>query len=280
MKQLVAPGKMLISYGPVELSLIAYCKDKGADELVKMGAEMVPLLLKDLALYKNELKKNYKEINISGNLPEIVRQLFESVAAFKDPHFTPMVAVASTIAGMIADKMFERGATKVIVNNGGDIAVRLKKGETTRVGLAPSITEQKPTHFLDLIGENDIRGICTSGFGGRSFTKGIASAAIAFSHDNGLSDVAATMIGNHTFAPDKAITKVLAEKIDPETDLVGYKVTDSIGNISDETKKIALKNGLEKAQELKERNLIKGAVIFVQDYYGMIPSGIVKKLYI
>jgi hypothetical protein len=45
-----------------------------------------------------------------------------------------MVAVASSVAGMVADEIFAAGAAKVIINNGGDIAIRLGAGEVVKVG--------------------------------------------------------------------------------------------------------------------------------------------------
>jgi ApbE superfamily uncharacterized protein (UPF0280 family) len=189
-----------------------------------------------------------------------------------------MVAVASSVAGMVADKVFAAGAAKVIINNGGDIAIRLGTGEVVKVGLAPSVFEQDPSHYIMITEEMGIQGVCTSGFGGRSFTKGIASAAIAFSHDNGFSDVAATLIGNNTFTSSAQIEQEFAEKIYPDTDLVGHKVTTSVGDLSLETKKLALKNGLKSAKDLIERDLITGAVVFVQDIYGMLPAGIAQSL--
>lgn len=278
MQQLVAPGKVLVSYGPVELSIVAYKDGKGVDDLALRGAEMIPQLLKKISPHKERLKKSYSQIEVKEDDPEIIKKMCHSVAAFEAPSFTPMVAVASSMAGMVADEILAAGASKVIINNGGDIAIRLRPGEVSKVGLAPSVFEQDPSHYIMVTEETEIKGICTSGFGGRSFTKGIASAAIAFSHDNGLADVAATLIGNNTFSPSAQIKQEFAEEIYPDTDLVGHKVTTSVGDLSLETKKSALKNGLKSAKDLMEKDLITGAVVFVQDIYGMLPAGIAQSL--
>lgn len=280
MIQIVAKGRILVSYGPVELSIIAEIDGHGATELALLGTEAIPKVLKDLAPHQQLLKQSYSQIEVSGDYPEIVKRMYQSVATIGDPTITPMAAVAGSIAGLVADHIFNSGASKVIVNNGGDIAIRLKPGQMTKVGLAPSIKFQKPSHYINITADSKIAGIASSGFGGRSFTKGIASVASIISFDVGIADVAATLIANHTFAQDIKIEQVLAEKIYPDTDLKGEKVTVKVGELSAETKKIALANGLKKAKDLYGRGLIIGAVIFVQGLYGMFPLDIVKRLQI
>lgn len=278
MWQIVAEGRVLVSYGPVELSIIAEKDGKGITKLALLGAEAVPLLLKDLAPYQKMMKQYYPDIEMQANYPEIVKRMYQSVVAIGDSTFTPMAAVAGSIAGMVADIIFNHGATKVIVNNGGDIAIRLKPGERTKVGLAPSVEFQKPSHFITITNDSKITGITSSGFGGRSFTKGIASVATVFSSDVGIADVAATLIANHTFVQNTSIEQAFAEDIYPDTDIIGEKVTVKVGELSTETKKSAISNGLRTTKNLYDRGLIIGAVIFVQGLYGMVPKNIVQTL--
>ncbi len=272
MWQIVSNGRVLVSYGPVELSIIAEIDGQGVTDLAILGAETVPKILKELAPYQQELKQCYPQIELKEDYPDIVKRMYRSVAKIGDPTFTPMAAVAGSVAGTIADMIYEAGATKVIVNNGGDIAVRLQPGEMTKVGISPSIDSQHPTHYVTITGDSKIRGIASSGFGGRSFTKGFASVATVFSDDIGIADVAATLIGNHTFTQTPKITQVFAEEIYPDTDLKGEKITVEVGDISFDTKKIALKNGLLTAEKLRNQELILGAVVFVQGVYGMVPK--------
>jgi ApbE superfamily uncharacterized protein (UPF0280 family) len=69
--------------------------------------------------------------------------MLESVRAVGDARLTPMAAVAGTIADGVADFLFSRGMTKVIVNNGGDIAVRLKAPNAVRVGLREDVNSEE-----------------------------------------------------------------------------------------------------------------------------------------
>ena len=59
--------------------------------------------------------------------------MWAAVSMIGDSDLTPMAAVAGTIADATADFLVESGLTRVIVNNGGDVAVRLTKGETVSV---------------------------------------------------------------------------------------------------------------------------------------------------
>ena len=63
----------------------------------------------------------------------LAESMVESVQALCEKDLTPMAAVAGTIADGVADFLFDRGMTKVVVDNGGDIAARCKEGESVRV---------------------------------------------------------------------------------------------------------------------------------------------------
>ena len=110
-----------------------------------------------------------------------------------------------------------------------------------------------------------IGGVATSGLGGRSFTKGIASAATALSKSAALADAAATVIGNFTNVDDPRIRRSLAERIYPETDIIGEWVTTEVRGSSQEKIEEAVKEGLSKAHSICKRRLIKGALIAVKN---------------
>ena len=121
------------------------------------------------------------------------------------------------------------GATRVIVNNGGDIALRAPAGERVRVGVVSDLAARRVTHTLDVAGGSGTGGVATSGFGGRSLTKGIASAAVALAATAAAADALATSLANATNADDPAIRRCLAEELDPGTDIRGHTVTAAVG---------------------------------------------------
>ncbi len=129
----------------------------------------------------------------------LVHTMWAAASIIGDDDLTPMAAVAGTIADATADLLAESGLTRVIVNNGGDVAVRLAKGEKVSVGIRPDVNRPRISHRLFLAPEMDIGGVCTSGLGGRSFTRGIASAATVFANRAAIADAAATAVANATF---------------------------------------------------------------------------------
>jgi ApbE superfamily uncharacterized protein (UPF0280 family) len=110
-----------------------------------------------------------------------------------------------------------------------------------------------------------IGGVATSGLGGRSFTKGIASAATVLSKNASFADAAATVVGNFTNVEDRSIQRALAERIYPDTDISGEWVTIEVGQLSDEKIGEALRNGLSKASSISQKGLMKGALLAVKD---------------
>jgi ApbE superfamily uncharacterized protein (UPF0280 family) len=106
-----------------------------------------------------------------------------------------------------------------------------------------------------------IGGVATSGLGGRSFTKGIASAATVLSKTASFADAAATVIGNFTTVEDPNILRTLAEKIYPDTDIPGEWVTIRVGELSQEKIEKALDESLSKAYGIIQKGLINGALI-------------------
>ena len=129
-------------------------------------------------------------------LPEngLAQRMIESVRAIGDMDLTPMAAVAGTIADGVADWLFARGPTKVVVDNGGDIAIRLAAGETATVGIRPQINCSDISHIAYLDERRLSWGVTTSGRGGRSFTRGIASAVTVIAENASINIAAGTPI--------------------------------------------------------------------------------------
>jgi hypothetical protein len=126
------------------------------------------------------------------------------------------------------------------------------------------IDAKRPAYLITIDSTMRMGGVATSGLGGRSFTKGIASAATVLSQTASFSDAAATVIGNFTNVEDTNIARSLAEAIYPETDIAGEWVTIRVGRLSQEKVKEALNKGLSKSDAMCERGLIHGALIALQ----------------
>ncbi len=187
--------------------------------------------------------------------------MVEAAAAVEAADLTPMAAVAGAIADAVADRLAAMGMHKVVVDNGGDIAIRLSAGQAVRVGLRTAIDNPGIAWALTLNDREPGWGVATSGLGGRSFTRGIASAVTAVADRTAVADAAATAVANACNVEDENIIRRPAEAIDPDTDIAGLAVTVRVGRIGTDQQRRALARAAEKAETLCASGLIRGAVI-------------------
>jgi ApbE superfamily uncharacterized protein (UPF0280 family) len=197
-------------------------------------------------------------------LGRLGQAMWQAASLIGDADLTPMAAVAGVIADATADFLWTEGLTRVIVNNGGDLALRVGSGETVTVGIRDDITRQTISHRIVITPESGVGGVCTSGLGGRSFTRGVASAAIVLARRAALADAAATAIANATYVSSPSVERAYADTIDPQTDLKGILVTVSVGTLEEEEIQSALNQAMAKAETLANRDVIAGACVFVQ----------------
>jgi ApbE superfamily uncharacterized protein (UPF0280 family) len=232
--------------------------------LAEEGAHLAIQVLEDLARFLPVIKRKSLELEVKEAFPEVVRRMIEATKKMEEPDLTPLAAVAGTASDVVADFMYSKGGTKIIVDNGGDIAIRLREGEVARVGVKTEIDAKQPAYLLAIDSMMGVGGVATSGLGGRSFTKGIASAATVLAEKASQADAAATIVGNFTNVEDPNITRSLAEKIYPDTDIAGEWITIKVGRLSQEKIEEALKRGLSKAYSICQKGLIHGALIALQ----------------
>jgi hypothetical protein len=106
--------------------------------------------------------------------------------------------------------------------------------------------------------------VATSGLGGRSLSKGVASAVTCWGKTCPQVDAAATSIANATQVEDPAVVTGAAETLDPMTDLRGQRVVASVGKLGSRALVQALAGGRKRAQELIDAGLIIGCLISIQ----------------
>lgn len=262
--QTLPNGGVLVDYGPMRMFITVMEKGKSIISLAKEGAHVAIQILEDLANFLPVIKIKSQKLKIEETFPNVVRRMIEATQRIGEPDLTPLAAVAGTASDMVADFISRRGGTKVIVDNGGDIAIRLTEGEVAKVGIKTEIEAKQPAYVLLIDSTMGIGGVATSGLGGRSFTKGIASAVTVLAEKGSMADVAATVVGNFANVDDPNITRALAEKLYPDTDIAGEWVTTRVGELSQEKIEQALNNGLSKANLIYQKGLIQGALIALQ----------------
>ena len=259
---------VLAECGPMRLAIRAWQNSRPQIALGRQAAQASFTYLEAVAKHKTVLS------DFAGNikaLPEndLAQRMIESVRAIGDIDLTPMAAVAGTLADAVADWLFIRGSSKVVVDNGGDIAIRLAAGETATVGIRPQIDRLDISHIAQLDDCCSSWGVTTSGLGGRSFTRGIASAVTVIAENASIADAAATSIANTCFVRDENIRQTLAEQIDPNTDLAGKMVTVSIGKLTRAKRKVAQIKALQRAEGLVAGGVIVGALICQDTLFSM-----------
>ncbi len=261
-------GTVIVDRGPMLMSIFVSKGRTPDTTLAKEGARKALEVLETLARFRKLITRNIREIGSVELLPAVVKKMVFASRKFEDPTVTPLIAVAGAGADEVADFIFDTGEpSRVIVNNGGDIAIRLKNQEVVKVGIKTDLSEKAVTHILTVTPARGIGGVATSGFGGRSFTRGIANAAVAVAKDATLADVAATLVGNAADVEIPAVVKVLAKELYEATDIPDLLVTKSIGHLEKSQIEEALDRGMQKAETLQEKGLILGAFLAIRDQY-------------
>lgn len=176
---------------------------------------------------------------------------------------TPMAAVAGSVADEIADAM--RGAAdleRLVVNNGGDIAFEAAPGQQMQALIATP--DGQVLGRVSLPGGGRVRGMATSGRGGRSFSLGIADSVTVLAGCAATADVAATMIANAVDLPGHpAIRRTPAQDLAPDSDLGARLVVTGLGRLSAAETATALKRGLDRAQDMQRGGLIVAAALYL-----------------
>jgi hypothetical protein len=259
---------VLVECGPMRLVIRAWSQKQQLLKLARQAAEESISYLERIARFRSLLSRPVPQIE---DLPEdeLALGMINNTRVIGDDDLTPMAAVAGTIADAVADWLFEKGATRVIVENGGDIAIRLAEGETATVGVRPQVNSRHISHLIRLDGGQASWGVTTSGVGGRSLTRGIASAVTVLAANASVADAAATAIGNACFVEDSSIIQAPAESLDPNTDLAGLAVTTKVGELLPENVLMAIESARQKAEMLSQQKIIRGAFIALQNVFAI-----------
>ena len=210
----------------------------------------------------------------------VAKRMLAAVWPHRDIHVTPMAAVAGSVADhVLAALRRDRRLTKAYVNDGGDIAFHLTGGESFRAGLVPDLTQATMEGLAEIPFESPVRGIATSGSGGRSLSLGIADAVTVLAADAAAADAAATLIANAVDLPDHpAIHRAPASSLDPDSDLGDLPVTLDVGPLGDGEIGEALAAGLQCAHAMREAGHIHAAVLSLRGRFAMCGTALSPEL--
>ena len=200
----------------------------------------------------------------------VARRMHAACTLADGSFVTPMAAVAGAISDHVLDAMLASRAaataTKISVNNGGDIAFWTADGAITRAAIAGplkgGITLHGPTRW---------RGMATSGRGGRSLSPGIADSVTVLAVSAAEADVAATLIAGSVDCPGAgAIERRPARKIDPDSDLGDRAVTVDVAPLHKSQIDAALDAGRALTRQMMQGGRIAGAVLELQGAIAVI----------
>ena len=195
----------------------------------------------------------------------VARRMWRACAPLADVFITPMAAVAGAVADEVLNAMLVgRDLAKAYVNNGGDIALHLAPGERFETGIVGDISKPKVTATASIAAEDDVRGIATSGWRGRSFSLGIADSVTVLARDGAAADAAATLVANAVDVDHPAVERRPARDLDPDSDLREHLVTVAVGTLDFEALAEALARGRREARRLVDAGLIAAAYIELQ----------------
>lgn len=192
--------------------------------------------------------------------------MLAACSPFAESEFiTPMAAVAGAVADEVLAAMLRgRRLAKAYVNDGGDIAVHLAPGERIRAGIVGNVRHPAIDSIATIGADSPVRGIATSGAGGRSFSLGIADAATVLARSAAEADAAATLVANAVDADDAAVRRAPARALDPDSDLGERLVTVEVGALPQRTIAAALDRGAERARGLQRAGRIIAAVLLLR----------------
>ena len=252
-RKLLPDGRLHLNHGPIDLICEAWGDAPAVGHAYARVAVRFDGLLAELVAELPALR--CENAALTG---PIARLMARAVAPFRPQFITPMAAVAGSVAETILAVMVKPGITKAYVNNGGDIALHLSPGETLTAAIGLT------AHRISMHSDDQIRGIATSGWRGRSFSLGIADCVTVQAETASMADAAATIIANAVDLPGHpAILRRPARDIQADSDLGTRLVTVAVGPLTKSETRQALDRGIAAAEGCRKRGLIAGAALFL-----------------
>ncbi len=266
-------GRLHQQHGPIDLLVEAFGAateiERAYRQAIERFGDILPTLVGELPLLRRPV--DAARALLQG---PVARRMADAVWPHRSVFITPMAAVAGAVADeMLAAITRGRALDKAYVNNGGDIAIHLAPGHELRAGIVADLLAPQLSGFATLRHERMVRGIATSGCGGRSFSLGIADSATILAATAAAADAAATLIANAVNADHPSIQRRPAHELDPDSDLLDLPVTVSVGRLPHHVIAAALDRGAAEARRLRLCGLIDGAALSLKGQWRIEAAG-------
>jgi uncharacterized protein len=268
----LADGRLHLNHGPIDLVIEAFGPAGDVSRAYDQAWARFPDVLPNLTRELIQLRQPMEDARPRLTGP-VARRMANAVWPYRSCFITPMAAVAGAVADEILMHLIAgRHLRKAYVNDGGDIALHLTPGETFMAGIVGDLASPAIDGRAAITADSRIRGIATSGQGGRSFSLGIADAVSVLAETAAAADAAATIIANAVNVEDGAIVRQPASSIDPDSDLGERLVTVSVGELGREAVDAALTAGEREARGLVQAGLIQGAMLQLRKVRRIVTS--------
>ena len=256
-------NKLFLRHGPINIVLgaIGIDKDLAYQNVKEYFETILEQLVLDMDLLKKEVVFNRKFNN------KISQSMQDATEKYSPTFITPMAAVAGSIADNILRVLInDTNLEKAYVNNGGDVSFYLNKNQIMKSSLAAI-----PNMIAEIKYKDKSRGIATSGWRGKSFSRGIADSVTVLADNAAMADAAATMIGNAVdIYNHPKIKKQPANEMYEDSDLKNLLITVEVGLLTKVEIKEALKNGYQTALQYINKDLINTALIQLSEYFCIV----------
>jgi hypothetical protein len=259
----LADGRLHLQHGPIDLVIEAFGVmaevEQAYGQAMARFDDILPTLVGELSMLRRPIGEAHPLLK-----GPVARRMADAVWPHRAVFITPMAAVAGSVADEMLQAMLAgRALDKAYVNNGGDISFHLAPGHSLRAGIFAKALDGAVT----LTHDRPVRGIATSGRGGRSFSLGIADSATALAETAAKADAAATLIANAVTVDHPAIERRPARDLDPDSDLGELAVTVAVGALPAEVIEIALDRGAAEARRLRLCGLIDSAAVSLAGHW-------------
>ena len=262
-------GRLHLQHGPIDLVIEAFgapheVEAAYAQAFVRFG-DVLTGLVAELPVLRQPVGAAHPLLR-----GPVARRMARAVWPHRAVFITPMAAVAGSVADEILAAMKEgRTLAKAYVNNGGDIAFHLAPGQELRAGIFVDALDG----VARLIHDRPVRGIATSGWGGRSFSLGIPDAVTVLAKDAASADAAATIVANAVDVDHHLIVRHPARMLDPDSDLGDLQVTTAVGALPQDVVELALDRGAAEARRLQRLGLIEAAALSLRGTWRIEGTG-------
>ena len=258
--------RLHLQQGPIDLLVLAEAVSpadatRAFEAAVDRFRGMLQEIVDELPFLRRRCRQNRQ-----GPEGAVAKRMHRAVLPHRSSSFvTPMAAVAGAVADEILAAMTSVAELRrAYVNNGGDIAVHLEPQEQFKIAVAG--LDGALNGEITITGTSGIRGIATSGQGGRSHSLGIADSVTVAGRSAAAADAAATLVANAVDLPGHAeIARCPAEELDPDSDLGSRQVVVGTGRLHAIEIKRALSRGAGRASQMRAAGLLDAAALRLRD---------------